>query len=147
MSLLHALSQLKNTTNKKGEYYLTDIYGILRREGKKVTAVQAVTQEDVLAVNTRQQLAEVDVVMQDRIQRQHARGRRDDREPRSTRTSRPACNIGPDTVIEPFSFIGCDSTIGRECVIGPFAMRAAKSIVPDGTTIAGDVGRPETAMS
>src|SRR5205814_3962891 len=27
--LLHALSLLKNTTNKKGEYYLTDIYGIL----------------------------------------------------------------------------------------------------------------------
>ena len=45
--LLFALSKLKNE-NKKGEYYLTDIYGILRSAGKKVVAVQAVTAEDVL---------------------------------------------------------------------------------------------------
>ena len=33
-ALLFALSKLKNN-NKKGEYYLTDIYGILRAAGKK----------------------------------------------------------------------------------------------------------------
>jgi bifunctional UDP-N-acetylglucosamine pyrophosphorylase/glucosamine-1-phosphate N-acetyltransferase len=137
--LLHALSLLKNTTNKKGEYYLTDIYGILRREGKKVTAVQAMTQEDVLAVNTRQQLAEVDMAMQDRIQRQH-------RDAGVTIVStmnsyiQAGCTIGPDTMIQPFTFIGCDSTIGRDCEIGPFAVVSANSIVPDGTTISGDVG-------
>ena len=38
-----------------------------------MVAVQAVTAEDVLGVNTRQQLAEVDAIMQDRIQRQLAR--------------------------------------------------------------------------
>ena len=32
--LLFALSQLKNN-NKKGEYYLTDIYGILRQPGRR----------------------------------------------------------------------------------------------------------------
>ena len=67
--LLFALSQLKNE-NKKGEYYLTDIYAILRNAGKKVVAVQAVTAEDVLAVNSRDQQAQVDAIMQDRIQRQ-----------------------------------------------------------------------------
>ncbi len=46
--LLFALSKLTNQ-NKKGEYYLTDIYGILRKAGKKVIAVQAVTPEDVIA--------------------------------------------------------------------------------------------------
>src|SRR5690348_8417278 len=49
-ALLTALSQLKNE-NKKKEYYLTDIYAILRNAGKKVVAVQAVTAEDTLAVN------------------------------------------------------------------------------------------------
>src|SRR5204863_1381583 len=94
--LLHALSLLKNTTNKKGEYYLTDIYGILRREGKKITAVQAMTQEDVLAVTTRQQLADADLTMQERIQRQH-------REAGVTIVSsantylQAGCTIGPDT--------------------------------------------------
>src|SRR5215207_654803 len=47
--LLLALSKLKNE-NKKKEYYLTDIYGILRGAGHKIVAVQAVTQEDVLSV-------------------------------------------------------------------------------------------------
>jgi bifunctional UDP-N-acetylglucosamine pyrophosphorylase / glucosamine-1-phosphate N-acetyltransferase len=136
--LLHALSKLTNT-NKKNEYYLTDIYGILRREGKKITAVQAMTQEDVLAVNTRQQLADVDLAMQDRIQRQH-------RDAGVTIVS-PAncyieagCKIGSDTIIKPFSFVGCESTIGRDCVIGPFAYLQEQSIVPDGTVILGDVG-------
>jgi bifunctional UDP-N-acetylglucosamine pyrophosphorylase/glucosamine-1-phosphate N-acetyltransferase len=136
--LLFALSKLTNN-NKKNEYYLTDIYGILRREGKKIVAVQAMTQEDVLAVNTRQQLADVDMAMQDRIQRQH-------REAGVTIVSpmnayiQAGCTIGSDTVIAPFVFIGCDSTIGRDCEIGPFAFVPDRSIVPDGTTIAGDVG-------
>ena len=140
MSCLHALSQLKNTTNKKGEYYLTDIYGILRREGKKIMAVQAVTQEDVLAVNTRQQLAEVDMVMQDRIQRQH-------REAGVTIVS-AAEHVHPGRLHDRIGHgdrsrsasSDCDSTIGRDCEIGPFAVVPANSIVPDGTTIAGDVG-------
>src|SRR3954467_15569474 len=67
--LLLALGKLKND-NKKGEYYLTDIYGHLRQAGKKVVAVQAVTQDDVIGVNNRQQLAEVDAIMQERLQRQ-----------------------------------------------------------------------------
>ena len=66
--LLYALANIKNE-NKKGEYYLTDIYEVLRAAKKKIVAVQAATYEDVLAPNTRQQLAEADMVMQDRIQR------------------------------------------------------------------------------
>ena len=117
--LLLALSKLKND-NKKGEYYLTDIYAILRKAGKKVIAVQAVTAEDVIAPNTRQQLAEADAAMQERIQRAM-------RESGVTIVSgvntyiEAGVTIGPDTVIQPFTFIGRDSTIGADCVIGPFA--------------------------
>jgi len=68
--LLFALSKLKNE-NKKGEYYLTDVYTILRAAGKKVLAVQAVGAEDVLSVNSRDQQAQVDAIMQDRIQHHH----------------------------------------------------------------------------
>ena len=66
--LLLALSKLTNN-NKKREYYLTDVFSILRKAGKKVLAVQAVTQEDSLAINDRIQQAEVDAIMQERIQR------------------------------------------------------------------------------
>ena len=50
-----------------------------------------------------------------------------------------ASEIGPDTVVHPFTFIGRDSSIGAECVIGPFATLPRQSIVPEGTTVAGNV--------
>jgi len=135
--LLMALSRLSND-NKKGEYYLTDIYGILRQAGRKVIAVQAVTAEDVIAPNTRQQLADADAVMQERIQRKL----RDDGvtivNGLATYIESGAA-IGPDTVIQPFTYIGRDSTIGADCVIGPFASVPSSSIVPEGTTLAGNV--------
>jgi bifunctional UDP-N-acetylglucosamine pyrophosphorylase/glucosamine-1-phosphate N-acetyltransferase len=141
--LCFALSKLTNN-NKKGEYYLTDIYGILRKAGKKVVAVQAVSAEDVIGVNTREHLALVDAIMQDRIQR-------DLRESGVTIVSgdntyvETGASIGADSVIEPFTFIGRDSSIGAECCLGPFACIPRQSIVPEGTTIAGNVS-PETAM-
>jgi bifunctional UDP-N-acetylglucosamine pyrophosphorylase/glucosamine-1-phosphate N-acetyltransferase len=140
--LLFALGKLKND-NKKGEFYLTDIFGILRRAGKKVVAIQAVTAEDVLAPNTRRQLAEADMVMQERIQNQL-------REDGVTIVSasgtyiEAGVSIGTDSIIRPFSFIGRDASIGAECTIGPFAMVPRNSIVREGTNVAGNVS-PETA--
>ena len=133
--LLFALSQLKNE-NKKGEYYLTDVYAILRAAGKKVLAVQAVSAEDVLSINSREQQTQVDAIMQERIQRELLQ---------SGVTIVSAVNtyieagvsIGADSIIHPFAFIGCDSTIGADCTIGPFACIPAESIVPEGATVAG----------
>jgi bifunctional UDP-N-acetylglucosamine pyrophosphorylase / glucosamine-1-phosphate N-acetyltransferase len=132
--LLFALSKLSNA-NRKGEYYLTDIYAILRKNGKKVVAVQAVTAEDVIAPNTRQQLAEADAAMQERIQRTLL-------ESGVTIVSgintyvEANVTVGPDTVIQPFTFIGRDSTIGSDCVIGPFACLPPSSIVAEGARVA-----------
>jgi len=135
--LLFALSKLTNR-NKKGEYYLTDIYGILRKADKKVVAVQAVTAEDVIAPNTRQQLAEADAAMQERIQRGLREGGVTIVSGVNTYIE-AGVTIGPDTVIEPFTFIGRDSTIGGDCVIGPFVCQPPGSIVPDGTRVAGNL--------
>ena len=135
--LLFALAKLKND-NKKGEFYLTDIYGHLRKAGKKVVAVQAVSQDDVLGVNTRQHLADVDGIMQERIQRSL-------REAGVTIVSgvntyvESGVTIGPDTVILPFTFIGGDTSIGGDCTIGPFASLPRQSIVPEGSNIIGSV--------
>ena len=136
-ALLFALARLKNE-NKKGEYYLTDIYGILREAGRKVVAVQAVTAEDVLGVNSRDQLAQVDAIMQDRIQRRHREAGVTIVSPINTYIE-AGVTIGPDTTVQPFAFIGRDSTIGAECVVGPFAAVARGAIVPGGTTVAGNI--------
>jgi len=133
--LAYALVRLKNE-NKKSEYYLTDIYGILRQAGRKVLAVQAVTAEDVLAINSRDQQAQVDAIMQDRIQRQL----RDSGVSIASSMNvyiEAGVTVGPDTVIHPFSFVGRDSSIGANCVIGPFARVPRESIVPEGTAIEG----------
>jgi bifunctional UDP-N-acetylglucosamine pyrophosphorylase/glucosamine-1-phosphate N-acetyltransferase len=141
--LLFALAKL-TPNNRKGEFYLTDMFGHLRRAGKKVVAVQAVAAEDVIGVNTRQQLAEVDSIMQERIQRRL-------RESGVTIVSgintylEDGVSIGTDTIIQPFTFIGRDSTIGAECVIGPFACVPRESIVPEGARVAGNVSS-ESAM-
>jgi bifunctional UDP-N-acetylglucosamine pyrophosphorylase/glucosamine-1-phosphate N-acetyltransferase len=133
--LIHALAQLNNL-NAKREYYLTDIYGILRAAGKKILAVQAVTAEDSLAVNDRVQQAEVDAIMQDRIQRRL-------RTEGVTIVSgintyiEDGADIGRDTIIQPFTFIGHDSSIGPNCVIGPFVKLPSESIVPAGTVMTG----------
>jgi bifunctional UDP-N-acetylglucosamine pyrophosphorylase / glucosamine-1-phosphate N-acetyltransferase len=141
--LLWALSRLTND-NKKGEYYLTDIYGHLRRADKRVLAVQAVTAEDVIAPNTRQELAVADAAMQERVQRHH-------RETGVTIIGSTAtyiedgATIGPDTTIYPFTYIGRDASIGGDCVIGPFAVVPRNSMVREGTTVAGNV-TPDTAL-
>ena len=143
--LLWALEQLK-PNNKKGEYYLTNVYGHLRNAGKKVLALQCVTQEDVLAVNTRQQLVDVDAVLQDRIQRNLRDNGVSIASPVNTYIE-DGVSVGIDTVIQPFTFIGRNASIGADCCIGPFACVPRDGIVTEGTTIAGNVTAADTSGS
>ncbi len=49
-----------------GEYYLTDVPGLLSQEGQKVEIVQAVPPEDVLSINTLEELDHVDRIFRGR---------------------------------------------------------------------------------
>ena len=143
--LIYALSQLKNE-NKKSEYYLTDIYAILRSAGRKVVAVQAATYEDVLAPNTREQLAEADSVMQERIQRHWRASGVTIVSPVNTYIEHGA-TLGADTMLQPFTFIGRDASIGPDCCIGPFASVPREAIVPENTTFSGNISYDSTMLS
>jgi bifunctional UDP-N-acetylglucosamine pyrophosphorylase/glucosamine-1-phosphate N-acetyltransferase len=63
--LLGALARVGNR-NASGEYYITDVFEILRKDGRTVSAVDAVPPEDVLSVNDPVQLAEVDAILRRR---------------------------------------------------------------------------------
>jgi bifunctional UDP-N-acetylglucosamine pyrophosphorylase/glucosamine-1-phosphate N-acetyltransferase len=63
--LFETLAQVRND-NKQGEYYLTDVPGLLKARGRTVTVVDAVPPEDVLSINTPEQLAEVESVLRTR---------------------------------------------------------------------------------
>ena len=50
------------------EYYLTDVPRALRAGGHRVEVVEAVAAEDVLSINTPEQLAEVDAILSTRME-------------------------------------------------------------------------------
>lgn len=63
--LFNGLGRVKNT-NKQGEYYLTDVPSLLKAEGQVVSVVDAVPPEDVLSINTPEQLSQVDHLLRAR---------------------------------------------------------------------------------
>lgn len=64
--LFGSLNQVDNN-NKQGEYYLTDVPGLHKQQGKTVRVVDAVPAEDVLGINTQEHLAVVDATMRKRL--------------------------------------------------------------------------------
>ena len=64
--LRDALGRLTHD-NAKGEYYLTDTLELLRDAGGKLAAVPAATPEDVLSINTTEELQAVERILQDRL--------------------------------------------------------------------------------
>lgn len=66
--LFASLGQVKND-NKQREYYLTDAPTLLQARGKRVAVVDAVPPEDVLSINTPEQLAEVDAILGKRLKK------------------------------------------------------------------------------
>ncbi|MSR18527.1 MAG: UDP-N-acetylglucosamine pyrophosphorylase [Phycisphaerales bacterium] len=63
--LLSHLSRINNR-NASGEYYLTDLFHLIPKDGLAVHVVDAVPPEEVLSVNTPAQLAEVALILKSR---------------------------------------------------------------------------------
>ncbi|MHC4461751.1 MAG: bifunctional UDP-N-acetylglucosamine diphosphorylase/glucosamine-1-phosphate N-acetyltransferase GlmU [Planctomycetota bacterium] len=118
--------------NVKDEYYLTDALSFIIAAGHKVVAFTAVRPEEALGVNSRAQLSVASKIMQRRIQRRLMENGVTIVDPDNTWIDIRA-QIGRDTVIEPFTYIHGDVTIGQCCRIGPFAY------LRDGTVLKDDV--------
>ncbi len=129
--LFEALSKI-TPNNIKNEYYLTDALHLVIKAGHRVVAVTAVSPEDAIGVNSRQQLSEVGRIMQQRIQDKFVRNGVTIVDPPNTWIDARA-QIGQDTVIEPFTYIHGKVKIGNDCRVGPFAY------VREGTVLGSDV--------
>ena len=112
--------------NAAREYYLTDMIEILNRAGEFVEALQVEDAREVLGINNRVELAEVDRIFRERKLRELMLSGVTIEKP-ETVTVDLGVSIGMDTVIEPFAQILGASTIGENCRIG------ACSIVRDST--------------
>jgi UDP-N-acetylglucosamine diphosphorylase/glucosamine-1-phosphate N-acetyltransferase len=64
--LFRTLKRIDNK-NANGEYYITDVFGLLLNDGERVEVIDAVPPEDVLSINDPQQLAEVDAILRARL--------------------------------------------------------------------------------
>lgn len=129
--LFEALDQV-TPDNVKGEYYITDALRILINRGHRALAITAVAAEDALGINSRQDLADVSRVMQNRIQRRLMQQGVTIVDPPNTWIDARA-EIGQDSVVYPFSYVHGRVRIGRNCSVGPFAY------LRDGTVLEDDV--------
>ena len=96
--LFRLLSKVTNN-NQKGEYYLTDIVGLARREGSACKVVKC-QERDVLGVNSRQELAVAEQAFQERR--------------RADLMESGVTLVAPHTV-----FLSHDTIIEADCVVEP----------------------------
>ncbi len=106
--------------NRKKEYYLTDIIGILAKKGCLVEAVKAEDLQEALGINTGAELAGANFIMQKRINDEFMQEGVTIVDPATTFISF-GTKIGAGTVIYPFTVIERDVKIGKRCSVGPFA--------------------------
>ena len=116
-ALLERLGRL-TTNNAQGEYYLTDILGLMVADGLKVEGYVVEDDSECLGINSRRQLAFATKVAQERIN-----GRWLDEgvtmlDP-STVWIGPDVTLGQDCEILPSTMLWGATTIGEGCLIGP----------------------------
>ncbi len=131
-ALLVALEAL-TSDNAQAELYLPDVLPALRDNGLTVKAHLLEDADEALGVNDRVQLAQVRAIAQARIHDAHGRAGVTIVDPASTLID-VTVQIGEDTVVEPSSFLRGDTTIGRDCTIGPLTT-LIDATLHDGVTI------------
>ncbi|AGA59740.1 UDP-N-acetylglucosamine diphosphorylase/glucosamine-1-phosphate N-acetyltransferase [Thermobacillus composti KWC4] len=130
--LFDALGKVKND-NAQGEYYLTDVIGILHEAGEAVAAYRTPDPAEAAGVNDRIALAEAERLMRERINRRHMEAGVTIIDPAATYIEADVA-IGADTVIYPGTVLRGRTVIGEDCVIGPQA-DITDSVVGRGVTI------------
>src|SRR5580704_5474654 len=126
------IGELK-TENAHGEYYLTDMAGLLVAAGERVVAVEAANPVEVLGANTIAEMMELDRELRlDTARRLMAQGVTVLRP--ETTVIDTAVEVGPDTVIEPFVQLLGETKIGEDCRIRSYSV-IENSTLGDGVLV------------
>lgn len=132
-ALFSALAEVK-PANAQGEYYLTDVPGILRARGDDVCLYQHTDAREVSGINTRLELADFEgILLRHTMRRLMLESGVTLIDPKRTYVSSEA-RIGRDTVIHPNVQIEGSTVIGDECVIRPGA-RITNSQIGSGVLV------------
>jgi bifunctional UDP-N-acetylglucosamine pyrophosphorylase/glucosamine-1-phosphate N-acetyltransferase len=131
--LFAALRQV-DRTNAQGEQYLTDVVAVAVAEQRRVAHLTTATAEEIIGVNTRVELAQLEAVLRRQICQAFMLAGVTIIDPASTVIDSQV-QIGQDTVIAPQTHILGRSVIGRECCLGPQVV-VSDSTLGDGVRVA-----------
>lgn len=131
-AVFEALKEIK-PDNAQGEYYLTDVLPVMIKNGLQVEVFLHSDAEEVHGINDRIQLAYAEKVLRRRKNQELMRNGVSMMDPDSTFIDMQV-EVGPDTLIYPFTFIEGNTRIGSNCVIGP-GTHIIDSVIGDGVRI------------
>jgi bifunctional UDP-N-acetylglucosamine pyrophosphorylase/glucosamine-1-phosphate N-acetyltransferase len=137
-ALFECLAKVRND-NSQREYYLTDVIGILVGQKQKVGAYKVGHADEILGINTRQELAAADRVLRRRKCDELMTNGVTITDP-STAYIDVDVQIGADTVIYPAVQIYGHTVIGEDAIVHSFtrlsnAKIGARSVVLEGSII------------
>jgi bifunctional UDP-N-acetylglucosamine pyrophosphorylase / glucosamine-1-phosphate N-acetyltransferase len=130
--LFPALGQIA-PNNAQQEYYLTDLVGIYRRAGRRVSALALDRQEEILGVNSRAELAAMSEHVW-RARRAALMAAGVTLEDPATTYVDAGVTVGPDSVIRPGVSLLGKTTIGARAVIHS-GVRIVDSALADDVTV------------
>ncbi|MDY6083690.1 MAG: bifunctional UDP-N-acetylglucosamine diphosphorylase/glucosamine-1-phosphate N-acetyltransferase GlmU [Dialister sp.] len=115
--LMEALSQITND-NAQGEYYLTDVFEIMIREGKTVLPVEAADVDETMGVNSRLQLSKADRILRLRKAEALMNEGVSIVDPERTYIEQDV-RVGTDTILYPGCILQGCTVVGKHCELGP----------------------------
>src|SRR5437868_564159 len=132
VALFKSLTRIRNN-NAQREYYLTDVIGVLVNQREKVGAFKVSSVEEILGINTRQELGVVDRLMRRRKCEQLMTDGVTIIDPESTFIDADV-QIGADSIIYPSVQIYGQTVIGEDVTIRSFN-RMSNMKIGDRTTV------------
>jgi len=123
--------------NAQGEYYLTDVVGVLRQAGHVVLGIPAADPTEALGVNDRAQLAVAEAILRQRVCERWMREGVSMTDPAHTYID-VSVELEPDVRIFPGTILEGRTVIGAGSVIGPDT-HLVDTIVGEGATVANTV--------
>jgi bifunctional UDP-N-acetylglucosamine pyrophosphorylase/glucosamine-1-phosphate N-acetyltransferase len=131
--LVRLLPRLANR-NAQGEYYVTDLVGMLAAEGRPAAALVLEDQREAIGVNTLEHLAEARAVLQYRILAGHLAAGVHIEDPATTYIDHGVA-IGRGTRILPCTVIRAGVVVGAGCEVGPFSHLREGAVLSDGVAV------------
>ena len=117
MSVVFAALRRTGRGNAQGEYYLPDLFPILRKQGRRIEAYSHLQAEEVLGVNDRAELARAGKILYIRRALELMESGVTIVDPDCTYIE-PGVVVGRDTIIHPMAHLQGRTRIGSGCVIG-----------------------------